>query len=78
MDTLQPPPPVTTDHWTDLFPDTDHARAFISHDWAATEVGPLTAWPLELRLYTIKALTDLSPVCIWWYSSPTLPVCFCY
>lgn len=59
--------PVSADNWTVLLPDTDHARAFTSNDWAATEIGALSTWCVELRLYTIQAFADVNPVCIWWY-----------
>lgn len=65
-------PPVTADNWTDLFPDSDHARAFTSHDWAGTELGALCTWSLQLRLYTIQAFADVNPVCIWWYRCLTV------
>ncbi|KAK5081186.1 hypothetical protein LTR05_007980 [Lithohypha guttulata] len=58
--------PVSSDDWAALLPDTDHARLFRSTNWSATDLGPLSTWPFELRLYTIQAFGDVNPVNIWW------------
>lgn len=61
-----PPSAVTNDDWTSLLPKTEHAEFLKSRHWADTLLGPLKAWPLELRLYTLQAFADTRPVCIYW------------
>ena len=57
---------VLSDDWHASLPDSDHVRVFRSRDWLTSQLGPLSTWTLELRLYTLQAFADVRPLCIWW------------
>lgn len=45
---------------------SDHVAAFRQFDWASTELGPMTAWPLELRRVVNLCMAYPRPTCLWW------------
>jgi PAS domain S-box-containing protein len=36
------------------------------HDWAATPLGPMGAWPASLRFAVGLVLDSIEPMCLWW------------
>ncbi|WPH05063.1 Hypothetical protein R9X50_00796200 [Acrodontium crateriforme] len=45
---------------------SDHILGFRQFDWASTEIGPMTAWPLELRRVVNLCMAYPHPTCLWW------------
>jgi hypothetical protein len=38
-------------NWAELLPDTPHNNFFRNVEWSNTPLGPLSTWPMSLRLY---------------------------
>ncbi|KAK4543510.1 hypothetical protein LTR36_005404 [Oleoguttula mirabilis] len=51
---------------------SEHVRFFRSRDWAATELGPMASWSVELRGLVNVVLTDPRPAAITYGKSHTL------
>lgn len=45
---------------------SEHLLRFRSHDWASTELGPMSAWSSELRRMINLCMADPRPVALWW------------
>jgi hypothetical protein len=54
-------------NWADLLPDTPHNNFFRSVQWSNTALGPLSTWPMSLRLYLHAMLfqSSISTVIHW-------------
>ncbi|QIW99560.1 hypothetical protein AMS68_005078 [Peltaster fructicola] len=59
-----------TDHDITAPDDTTFFSKYIqhikAHDWAATELGPMSSWPLQLRRIVNVCLHLPNAVAIWW------------
>ncbi len=52
---------------TDLFPgESEMAALMRKHDWAASAIGPVEAWPQSLRTAVSICLASRFPILIWW------------
>ena len=58
--------------WYHLLPTVGHGKLFRDTDWSATEFGPVSQWPLTLRLYTNLVLSDPRPAIIYWGESKSV------
>ena len=54
--------------WTVLLPRSEHTEFLMSRDWNATALGSIRQWPSELRLMTMKMLSDPRPANLYWYA----------
>lgn len=52
--------------WTEQFPRTTHIQFVLDTDWSVTALGPMSTWPITLRLMTRKMLADPRPACLYW------------
>ena len=53
--------------WTAAAAAGGHAgAALLDHDWAATVLGPLAAWPVGLRAAVSLCLPSPAPMALWW------------
>jgi PAS domain S-box-containing protein len=41
-------------------------RSILEYDWGATVLGPLTAWPVRLRVIVDLMLDSAEPMVVWW------------
>ncbi|KAM0719598.1 hypothetical protein Q7P37_003728 [Cladosporium fusiforme] len=48
---------------------SDHVAFVRGHDWASTELGPMSSWSLELRRLVNMCLVDPRPAAVWWTKS---------
>lgn len=48
---------------------SDHVAFVRSHDWASTELGPMSSWSVELRRLVNMCLVDPRPAAVWWTKS---------
>jgi len=67
---LDPPePPAEARSWLGRVGDSsDAGRKVLSHEWAATPLGPLESWPAHLRLVVRVMLSSEFPMMIVWGS----------
>ncbi|MFI9011079.1 ATP-binding protein [Actinosynnema sp. NPDC053489] len=50
-----------------LFPGDDAtSAAHRAHDWAATPLGPVASWPVELRAAIRTVMPSRVPMLLWW------------
>lgn len=42
------------------------ARAIREHDWLQSPLGPISAWPLNLRIALRLLLSSKLPMFLWW------------
>ncbi|KAF2027286.1 putative histidine kinase HHK11p [Setomelanomma holmii] len=70
QDTLSPRPKHGPYDLTSLEPPqrllSEHMEFFRNVDWAKTPLGPMTAWPPELRIAVNVCLNDLQPCVLFW------------
>lgn len=45
---------------------SEHLIRFRTHDWASTDLGPMSSWSLELRRMVNLCMADPRPVALWW------------
>lgn len=45
---------------------SEHLIRFRTHDWASTDLGPMSSWPHELRRMVNLCMADPRGVAVWW------------
>ena len=52
--------------WTSQIPRTEHNQFLLNTAWEKTSLGPMSQWPLALRLMTLRMLRDPRCANLYW------------